>query len=435
MSHRPVTKGRRLLRLASMTAQVAGGYAKSRLKAVFQTKEDAERDRKSTHERSGEVIARTLGELKGAVMKVGQMASVARDVLPRELSEALGTLQREAPPMPYDVIAEQIVQEFSAEPETLFPRFDRVPFASASIGQVHRARTDDGREVVVKVQYPGVDEAVDSDLAHLKLALRASGLVRIKKQALDQLFAEVKARLREELDYCNEADNVRFFRDYYADKPGYVVPDVVGERSSQRVLTLTYEPGEHLDEIGGYPQELRDRLGAKLFGMIADQVFNLQVMHADPNPANFAFRRDGTIVLYDFGCIKRLDPRIVDAYLQTVRAALDEDYLAVEEGLIQLGARNLDGPKVPPEYYKVWRDIFARPFLTDLYDYGKASLQREVMREVPKFLAKYVTAFQPPAELVYLDRVVVGHYGTLRRLGAKGNFRSLLDPYIELAAE
>jgi predicted unusual protein kinase regulating ubiquinone biosynthesis (AarF/ABC1/UbiB family) len=417
-----------------MTAQVAGGYATSRIRSVFQTKEAAEADRKATHERSGEVIARTLGDLKGAVMKVGQMASVARDVLPRELSEALGTLQREAPPMPYEVIAEQVEREFSAAPETLFKRFDRVPFASASIGQVHRAITDDGRDVVVKVQYPGVDEAVDSDLAHLKIALRASGLVRIKKKALNELFAEVKARLREELDYCNEADNVRFFRDYYADNDAFIVPDVVGERSSQRVLTLTYEPGDHLDDTGGYPQELRDKIGAQLFRMIGDQVFSLQVLHADPNPANFAFRRDGTIVLYDFGCVKRLDPKIVNAYLHTIRAALDEDYPAVEEGMIQLGARNLDGPQVPPEYYKVWRDILARPFLTDLYDYGKASLQREVMRHVPKFLTKYASAFQPPAELVFLDRVVVGHYGTLRRLGARGNFRSLLDEYIEPAA-
>ena len=431
MADKPVTKGRRLFRLASMTAQVAGGYAKSRIKSVFQTKEAAEADRKATHERSGEVIARTLGDLKGAVMKVGQMASVARDVLPRELSEALGTLQREAPPMPYEVIAEQIEREFSAAPETLFKRFDRVPFASASIGQVHRAVTDDGREVVVKVQYPGVDDAVDSDLAHLKIALRASGLVRIKKKALDLLFAEVKARLREELDYCNEADNVRFFRAHYADNPAFVVPDVVGERSSQRVLTLTYEPGDHLDDTGGYPQELRNKIGAQLFHMVGDQVFNLQTIHADPNPANFAFRRDGTIVLYDFGCIKKLDPKIVNAYLHTIRAALSEDYPAVEEGMIQLGARNLDGPEVPPEYYKVWRDIFARPFLTDLYDYGKASLQREVMRHVPKFLAKYASAFQPPAELVFLDRVVVGHYGTLRRLGAIGNWRLILDEYIE----
>lgn len=434
MADRPVTKGRRLLRLAGMTAQVASGYAKSRIKSVFQSSEDAERDLESTHQRSGELIAKTLGDLKGAVMKVGQMASVARDVLPKELAEALGSLQREAPPMPFDVIAEQIEREFGTSPESLFKRFERVPFASASIGQVHRAVTDDGREVVVKVQYPGVDDAVGSDLAHLKLALRASGLVRIKKKALDALFAELKARLTEELDYCNESDNVRFFAEYYKDHPKVVVPEVVGERSSQRVLTLTYEPGEHLHDVGGYPQNLRDQLGQTLFEMVADQVFNLQVLHADPNPANFAFRQDGTVVLYDFGCVKRLDPEIIKAYLFTIKSGLDEDYDGVEQGLRRLGARNVDGPEVPPDYYKVWRDIFARPFVSDEpFDYGQASLQREALKHVPTFLTKYMTAFQPPAELVFLDRVVVGHYGTLRRLGARGRFRRLLNPYLERA--
>ncbi|MFO0636951.1 MAG: AarF/UbiB family protein [Nannocystaceae bacterium] len=162
MNDRPATKGRRLLRLASMTAQVAGGYAKSRIKAVFQSPEAAARDRAETARSSGELIAKTLGELKGAVMKVGQMASIAKDILPRELAEALATLQREAPPMPYEVIEEQIERELGSSPATLFRRFDKTPFAAASIGQVHRATTDDGREVVVKVQYPGVDEAVDS---------------------------------------------------------------------------------------------------------------------------------------------------------------------------------------------------------------------------------------------------------------------------------
>lgn len=434
MGDRPVTRTRRLLRLAGMTAQVAGGYAKTRIKSVFQSKDAADRDRHETHQRSGEVIARTLGELKGAVMKVGQMASVARDVLPRELAEALGSLQREAPPMSFEVISGQIEREFGTPPERLFRRFDRNPFAAASIGQVHRATTDDGREVVVKVQYPGVDDAVDSDLAHLKFAFLASGIVRIKRKALNELMAEIRARLHEELDYCNEADNVRLFRDYYGDRESVIVPDVVGERSSQRVLTLTYEPGDHVSELGSYPQEVRDGIGAGLFDLLADQLFSFKVLHADPNPANFAFRRDGTIVIYDFGCIKHLDPQIIEAYVDTIRCTLAEDYDGVEAGLIRLGARNLDGPPVTPEYYKMWRDIFVRPFVGDeVFDYGTATLHREALRHIPRFLARHAASFQPPAELVYVDRVVVGHYGTLRRLGARGSFRRLLDPHLQPA--
>jgi len=163
MSHedKPVTKGRRFLRLAGMTASVASRYAGSRIKSMFQNSEDAARDRAEVNERNGTRIAETLGELKGAVMKVGQMASIATDILPRELAEPLKALQKQAPPMAYEVIAGQIESEFGALPETLFSQFERKPFASASIGQVHRARTDEGRDVVVKVEYPWFDAAVD----------------------------------------------------------------------------------------------------------------------------------------------------------------------------------------------------------------------------------------------------------------------------------
>ena len=419
------------MRLASMTARVATGYTASRVKAVFQSKEAAERDRARAHEQAGELIAQTLGELKGAVMKVGQMASIAGDLLPKELADALGALQREAPPMDFEVIAEQIERELGGAPASLFERFDEKPFASASIGQVHRARTDDGREVVVKVQYPGVDAAVDSDLAHLKIALRASGLVRVKRKVLDDVFGELRARLHEELDYCNEADNVRLFAEYYQGHPQVVVPTVVGERSSQRVLTLTYEPGHHIGELEEFPQAVRDEIGEVLFRVLADQIFNLKILHADPNPGNFAFRPDGTVVLYDFGCVKRLDPGIIQAYRDTIRAGFAEDYAGIEDGLRRLGARNLEGPEVPLDYYKPWRDIFMRPLLGDApYDYGSSRLQQDAIKLVPGFLTKYLGSFQPPVELVFLDRVVVGTYGNLRKLRARGQYRRLLEAHL-----
>ncbi len=281
------------------------------------------------------------------------------------------------------------------------------------------------------MQYPGVDEAVDSDLAHLKIALRASGLVKVKRKVLDDVFGELKARLHEELDYCNESDNVRLFHDYYQGRDDVVVPEVVGERSSQRVLTLTYEPGHHISELEEFPQEVLDQIGKNLFEVLADQIFNLQVLHADPNPGNFAFRPDGAIVLYDFGCIKRLDPEIIEAYRDTIRAGFAEDYAGIEDGLVRLGARNLDGPKVPLDYYKPWRDIFMRPLLGDEpYDFATSNLQQDAIKLVPGFLAKYLKSFQPPVELVFLDRVVVGTYGNLRKLGARGRFRPLLEAFL-----
>ena len=230
-----------------MTAGVAKDYASSRVKALVSGETDE--DRASLRRAAGERIATTLGELKGAAMKVGQLASAARELVPPEIADALSRLQRDSPPVSYEVIAEQIRSELGAEPDSLFRSFDRTPFAAASVGQVHRAVLDDGLEVVVKVQYPGVDGAVDSDLTQVRLALRMGGVLSLPRDLVDALFEELRVRLHEELDYCNEAENVRRFRAFHARHDWLVVPDVVGERSSKRVLTLSYEPGESLREM------------------------------------------------------------------------------------------------------------------------------------------------------------------------------------------
>jgi predicted unusual protein kinase regulating ubiquinone biosynthesis (AarF/ABC1/UbiB family) len=334
--------------------------------------------------------------------------------------------------MPYAVIADQIEREFGQPPERLYTRFERQPFASASIGQVHRARTDDGREVIVKVQYPGVDTSVDSDLAHLKLALRASGLLKMKRQVINELFEEVRVHLHEELDYCNEADNVRLFRAHHAGDPAVVVPDVVGERSAKRVLTLTYEPGDSINDLDalGYPQDVRDRLGENLFRLTTSQLFELRALQSDPNPANFAFRRDGTVVLYDFGCIKHIKEPILAAYKDTIRAGLAGDMAGVEDGMIRLGARNVDGPPVELEYYEDWRGVLLAPFLRDEpFDYGASTIHHELKKRIPGVLQR-LGSFQPPVELVFVDRVVAGHYWNLRKLRSRGHFLEHVRPHL-----
>ncbi len=429
----PVGKTSRFFKLAGMTASVAGSYAATRIKSIFQSKEDADRDRAAAHKASGERIAETLGQLKGAVMKVGQMASIASDLLPRELTEALGTLQKEAPPMEFAVIAEQIKKELGAPPDELFEFFDEEPFAAASIGQVHRATLDDGQEVIVKIQYPGVDEACDSDLAHLKVALRASGLVNVRKRDLDAIFAEIRDRLHEELDYRQEAKNAELFSEYYKDFPHIVVPKVIAERSTQRVITLTFEEGDPIQAVRAprYPQEIRDQIGVQFFHLVCSQIFHLKAVHADPNPGNFAFRTDGTIVMYDFGCVKYLVPEIIDAYRDTILAGLREDYEGVEDGLRRLGVRELEGPPVEYDYYKDWRDLFLTPFIQEEpFDYGRSTLHNEVIARIPGVM-KRLASFKPPAELTFLDRAIVGHYGNLRKIRAKGRFLEILQQYID----
>ncbi|MDX9722666.1 MAG: AarF/ABC1/UbiB kinase family protein [Myxococcota bacterium] len=432
-----VGKGGRFFRLAGMTAAVASRYASTRLRTAFSSKEDKEKLREDSHREMGQRIAKTLGELKGAAMKVGQMASLNADLLPRELAQALRVLQREAPPLPFSVIENMIEKEFGTSPFVLFRSFEREPFASASIGQVHRAVVDDGRQVVVKVQYPGVDSSVDSDLSHLKLALRASGLLRINRKALDAVFGELRDRLHEELDYCNEADNVRTFRDFHKRHDFVHVPEVVGERSSKRVLTLTYVPGDNINELDelDYPQEIRDQLGANLYRLFFEQVFVLNALHADPNPANFAFRRDGSVVLYDFGCVKRLSPELVALLAKILRQGVLEEYEALDQSLFDLGARVPGTAPIDAAFYAAFRDPIAKPFLPRArFDYGSAHISEDIVKLWPMALRK-LTSFQPAVDIMFVDRVAAGHYGNLKTIAPRGDFLTLIEPYLGLSGD
>ncbi len=419
---KPPAGGGRFLRLAGLTASVAGGYARDRVKRMFLSDEAVAQDQRQSMERVGARIASTLGELKGAAMKMGQMASMAADLLPKEIADALQSLQREAPPVDFSVIEAQIEAEFEQPLGVLFEHFEPQPFAAASIGQVHRARVD-GREVIVKVQYPGVDAAVDSDMRHLKFALLASGVLRIDKRALDASFNEISARMHEELDYCNESDNVRMFRAFHAAKhPFVVIPEVIGHRSAKRVLTLAYEPGDHIRDFDalGYTAEERDRCGRHLWLAMESQIFEQGVIHADPNPANFAFRKDGSVVMYDFGCVKRLADGVAQGYYELIVHGLREDYVSVEQTLRKLGIRRDDGPQVQPEFYKLWRDWLALPVLAENpFDFGAARFEQDVLTKLVPATMKNMASFQPSKELVFFNRALVGHYATLRKIRAR----------------
>lgn len=415
-----------------MSASVAGGYAREQLRSAFRSKDFKAHSQEEYFRAVGLRIAETLGELKGAAMKLGQMASTNSDFLPPEVAQALAALQKEAPPMDWEVIEEMITSEFGEAPERLFSRFEREPYAAASIGQVHRATTDDGREVVVKVQYPGVDEAVDSDLKQVR---RALSLARIATDSsgLDDLMQELRDRLHEELDYCNEADNMRLFASLYADDPKVVVPEVVGERSSQRVLTMIYEPGDPIADVRHFPYtpEARHEFARRLIEMMARQLWDFGVIHGDPNPANFAFRPDGTIVLYDFGCVRRYTPEIGEAFKDMVRGIVAQDSRLVDDALIRIGTRNPKKPCPGDDFWEPWLTFVTPPFSPDVpFDFGNSHLDyRDIMKMAPVFM-RYAGTFRPDAEIAIIKRVVTGWYDNFQAMGAKLPVGRILEPWL-----
>lgn len=427
----------RFIRLAGMTASVAGRYAGERARKWLSGEEDEDR-RSANYTRMAEQVATTLGDLKGAVMKVGQIASQTQDFLPKEFSEALQRLQKEAPPVEFEVIAAQIERELQKPLERLFEQIDEEPYAAASIGQVHRARTLGGEEVIVKVQYPGVDASCDSDLKQLRLALRLGGLIRLPREDVDQLFAEIRTRLQEELDYENEARNIELFRGFHKNDEGVLIPAVHKDLSSRRVLTMELVEGDHISQItpDRYDQETVNRIGSRIFRTMADQLFKFQCIHGDPHAGNFAFRPDGTLILYDFGCVKKLKPEIVEAYRGAIIAALNEDYAALDRYLIDLGARVEDKPPVDEAYYAMWRDIFIRPFADRErpYDFANSTLHKDVAGKTATVF-KYLDYFRPPVETIFIDRMIAGHFWMMKRLGVQAAFRDELEAYVAAAPE
>lgn len=437
-SFRTTTQAGRLLRLTGMTTSIATRMATHSVRGVFRSEENQARDRERLMRDIGREVAATLGEMKGAVMKVGQVASQMKDILPDEVAEALAVLQKSSAPMPFSVIRRQIRRELGDEPEVLFSRFDEEPFASASIGQVHRATSLDGREVVVKVQYPAVRESVNSDMKQLRRILRLGGLLKVEEKVLDAIFDEIRNQLDEELDYDKEAAHVKLFHEFHRDNPLLVIPEVVDERTNDRVLTLTYEPGDDLETLRNdpeYDQPLRNHFGKLIFDTIGEQMFRLGTVHCDPHPGNFAYRKDGRLVIYDFGAVKRISEEDLAIFRRTMRAALEGDYRALEAGLRELGIRKEGGPEVSDDFYEGWVSLILPAFDEKPFDFSRSRMHIHLAMRTRETPWKYLESFQPSARTLLVDRVLGGHYWTMVNLGVNTAFRENLEKVLARGEE
>ena len=427
------TPGKRFLKLAGMSASIAKNVASHKVKGLFRD-DAAHAQRQEQWEcEIGRQIAQTLGEMKGAVMNVGQIASQVKDMLPDEVASALEVLQKESPPMPYPMTRRQLIKALGDTPENLFAHFDETPFAAASIGQVHRALTKEGEECVVKIQYPGVKESCDSDLKHLKRALKLAGLVKVSPEVIDQTFEEIRRMLYEELDYVHEAENIKLFRDYYQNHPYIIMPELIESLSSETVLTLTYVEGDPLQKVKEpeYSQDTINLIGYRIFETFGRQIYDLRAVHSDPHPGNFAFRPDGRIVLYDFGAVKRIPEETIDKLRKLVSDAIAGNVDTLDEHLLAIGVRQLGGKEPDHEFYNEWLDIFMAPFRDyEAFDFSESNLHKRIMGKFKRDGLKYIGSFQPSPETMHVDRVISGHYWTMVDLGVKVSFRPLVDEIV-----
>jgi predicted unusual protein kinase regulating ubiquinone biosynthesis (AarF/ABC1/UbiB family) len=337
----PKGRVRRTAQVGSVVGTESARYAGTRARNVARSKEQAAEALENRHLEAAGRMVETLGRMKGAAMKIGQLASfIDTEFLPpeyRELyQEQLAQLRTSAPPMPWKKVSSVLDEEWEAPPEELFEDFDHDAAAAASIGQVHRAVLPDGREVAVKIQYPGVAEAIRADMQNAGMILR---LAKALAPGLDAKAAaeELKERVMEELDYEFEAQNQRAFARGYRGHPFVCVPDVITRLSTTRVLVTEWVEGKGFEEVRQLPQPEKDRFGEIVFRFCFGSIYHLQHFNADAHPGNYILMEDGRVAFLDFGMTKHLDKDQIELEIAALDAAFDEDPERLRVALHDLG--------------------------------------------------------------------------------------------------
>ncbi len=413
----PSSRLARLRKLAGLGAQLGSDALTRGVKRL------AGADPSSLSKGTAEKLVQTLGDLKGAAMKLGQVASMDPDLFPPEVRLVLARLQNEAPPMSFERVAAVIEDELGGSPDALFSEFSPEPMAAASLGQVHRARLRDGRDVVVKIQYPGIDQALKSDIENLGMVVKTMALTH---RALDgrQYFHELAEELAHELDYSREGRLAREFARASAGLPDIVVPEIIDERTSTRVLTMQLIPGQTLKTfLASHPENAeRLRISGLMVRAIHGSFLVDGTVHADPHPGNFMVMPDGRLGVLDFGSVKRFSREFFEGHRDVFHRVLEQQPIDVLALVRRVGFTvDLPDEEARPLLEEMLH-LAGRALRTDDYDYGNDSMAPDSR----KLLARHAVQFlkiRPPAEGVMFLRAFGGLQQNLRLLGARGDFR------------
>jgi predicted unusual protein kinase regulating ubiquinone biosynthesis (AarF/ABC1/UbiB family) len=434
--HLPTARRHRTAQLAGIGARTSGGYVAMRARSALASEERRDELRARFELRTAEQVAETLGGMKGALMKLGQMASYLDQGLPEPVREALTQLQSDAPPMSAELLAGAVAAELGGEPLEVFAEWDPEPLAAASIGQVHRAVTHDGREVAVKVQYPGVDEAVRADLENTDLLFQVMSML-FPGMDPGPIVAELRERLVEELDYRVEADHQRLFAEHYRGHPYIHVPEVVGELSTARVLTTELARGARFAEVVGWDDDERQLAAECLYRFAFGSIYGLRAFNGDPHPGNYLFSPGGRITFLDYGLCKRFTDEEVRNFEEMIRAmVLEREVRAFHRVVERIG--------ILPPGFEVSDDDLAEYF-GHFYEFV---LHDEVMDITPEWSSQSVRQFfdlsgphthimkaaNLPASMVIIQRINLGLFALFGDLRARGNWRRIAEelwPFVD----
>jgi predicted unusual protein kinase regulating ubiquinone biosynthesis (AarF/ABC1/UbiB family) len=421
----------RNVELARLGANVGATYVTTNARKLFASAERREQLDRTLELRTAEAVADRLGQMKGILMKLGQMASYLDEGLPQPMRQMLSALQAQAPPMSAELAAQIITDELGVAPDQLFVEWDPIPIAAASIGQVHRAlwidpATGQERAVAVKVQYPGAEEAITSDLANSDLL---GAILRQGFGGLDptEMMSELRERFTEELDYRSEARNQTIFADYFVDHPFIHVPAVVSELSTAKVLTSELVEGASWSEIQSWDQHEKNLAAESIYRFVFRSLYGIRAFNGDPHPGNYLFHGGGRVTFLDFGLVKYFTAAEIHVFENMIDAAVihvDDArfrHIVEEAGLLQKNAPiSTDDAG---EYFSLfYAQISGDQTMTWTPEYASSVVRHAFDRKA--VIAQYATV---PRSFVLIQRINMGLFAILGELRATGNYRRISE--------
>lgn len=414
--------GSRVARYGKVSATVAGLAVKVAGERYLGLK--IERD---SH---AQELLQSLGNLKGPLMKVGQILSTIPEALPPEYADALQQLQSNAPPMGWAFVKRRMKTELGPDWERRFKSFEHNAAAAASLGQVHRAVTLDGKHVACKLQYPDMQSAIDADLRQLKIIF---SLYEKYDSAISTKYIheELAARLYEELDYKREARHAKMYAHILKDEKGVHVPEVIDDLSTARLLTSTWLDGEKILNYKTAPQEQRNRIAMNLFRAWFTPLYYYGIIHGDPHLGNYTIRKDDSINLLDFGCVRVFPAKFVGGVIDLYHALLEDDQKRAVHAFETWGFKNLNKDQI--ETLTIWARFLYGPMLDDkvrtIGEVKGGMYGRETAHEVHQRLKNHggVTV---PREFVFMDRAALGLGSVFLHLKAEVNWFKIFNELI-----
>ncbi len=444
----PTSRLGRIARLAGLGTRSIPLAVEGAKRALGRTRtEDEEAAQKAKMavevKKTAEAMLKTLGEMKGLPLKLGQMASYIDGLAPpgheEKFQAVLKQLQDKAPPLSAESAAQMIKSELRDAPESVFAEWDAEPFAAASIGQVHRARTKAGAKVAVKVQYPGIDKAIENDLKSISMLETMIAPLSRKLNAKATLD-EIRKVFLDELDYGREAEMADLFRRIHADDADILIPEVHHSLTTRRVLTTDFCEGMSYAEFcKAGTQEARNRAGETIWRFTFRAMLRYGVLYADPHPGNYRFLPDGRVHFLDFGCVKMLPPHLVAGMKRYMTAALDGDWQEFDRACVEvLGYDPND------ESWDLYRS-YTMELMMPLYTKEIWVCSKEKARETVQFLARGIKAISfkegeaipniphiPKLEqdFTFVNRLQWGLASVMAGLGTEASFRRITEGWI-----